>query len=159
MYSPLHRKRICQPSVNKQRFTFNIACDIFQRSLVTPEEDTSVGASLDTDFQRWRHANTPQLSPSIFEEEKSLVKEPVTMTLALDEFLNTWPNMVIPGFGFDVTMADLFCIRGSAWLNDNVIRAFSVFLRTYENNTTVMIPPPMKQPLETPIKNKPLLEE
>ncbi|EGZ10292.1 hypothetical protein PHYSODRAFT_523025 [Phytophthora sojae] len=52
-----------------------------------------------------------------------------------------WPYTPLHGFGFDLTYADLFCFRDSAWLNDNALRAFTVFLSTYKNNVTVMVPP------------------
>ncbi|ETN20605.1 hypothetical protein PPTG_03579 [Phytophthora nicotianae INRA-310] len=78
-------------------------------------------------------------------EVKTLVDEKVAVSVAFDNFLKSWPYLVIPGFGFDITYADLFCIRGSTWLNDATMRAFCVFLKTYKNNATVMIPPVKKQ--------------
>ncbi|EGZ14667.1 hypothetical protein PHYSODRAFT_507652 [Phytophthora sojae] len=51
------------------------------------------------------------------------------------------PYTPLHGFGFDLTYADLFCFRDSAWLNDNALRAFTVFLSTYKNNVTAMVPP------------------
>ncbi|EGZ28077.1 hypothetical protein PHYSODRAFT_468126 [Phytophthora sojae] len=57
------------------------------------------------------------------------------------KILECWPYTPLHGFGFDLTYADLFCFRDSAWLNDNALRAFTVFLSTYKNNVTVMVPP------------------
>ncbi|KAE9036605.1 hypothetical protein PR001_g8743 [Phytophthora rubi] len=92
-------------------------------------------------------------------EVKSLVEEPVAVGLALNEFLNAWPYKVIPGFGFDIAMADLFCIRGSTWLNDDAMRAFSVFLKSYKNNATVMIPPVKKPSRKNSTQSNVLLQE
>ncbi|KAE9033946.1 hypothetical protein PR002_g8397 [Phytophthora rubi] len=92
-------------------------------------------------------------------EVKSLVEEPVAVGLALNEFLNAWPYKVIPGFGFDIAMAALFCIRGSTWLNDDAMRAFSVFLKSYKNNATVMIPPVKKPSRKNSTQSNVLLQE
>ncbi|ETP05459.1 hypothetical protein F441_17928, partial [Phytophthora nicotianae CJ01A1] len=92
-------------------------------------------------------------------EVKTLVDEKVAVSVAFDNFLKTWPYLVIPGFGFDITYADLFCIRGSTWLNDATIRAFCVFLKTYKNNATVMIPPVKKQTVKKPTKKESVLAE
>ncbi|KAF1778174.1 hypothetical protein GQ600_23967 [Phytophthora cactorum] len=40
-------------------------------------------------------------------------------------------------FGFDLTYSDLFCFRDSAWLNDDAMHGFAVFLARYKNNVTV----------------------
>ncbi|KAG6960232.1 hypothetical protein JG688_00009691 [Phytophthora aleatoria] len=88
-----------------------------------------------------------------------LVDDPVAPSVACDNILNTCPDRVLPGFEFDVTMSDLYCLRGSTWLNDDVMRAVSVFLRRYSNNATVMIPPPKEQPRKTSAKTDPLLSE
>ncbi|KAF1778172.1 hypothetical protein GQ600_23965 [Phytophthora cactorum] len=42
-------------------------------------------------------------------------------------------------FGFDLTYSDLFCFRDSAWLNDDAMHGFAVFLARYKNNVTVVI--------------------
>ncbi|KAG3083926.1 hypothetical protein PI124_g18469 [Phytophthora idaei] len=39
------------------------------------------------------------------------------------------------------------------------MRVFSVFLKSYNNNATVLIPPLKKQPRKTPPKKDPLLPE
>ncbi|KUF99155.1 hypothetical protein AM588_10008345 [Phytophthora nicotianae] len=39
-------------------------------------------------------------------EVKTLVDEKVAVSVAFDNFLKTWPYLVIPGFGFDITYAD-----------------------------------------------------
>ncbi|KAG2790529.1 hypothetical protein Pcac1_g746 [Phytophthora cactorum] len=88
-----------------------------------------------------------------------LVDDSVAPSVACDNILNTCPDRVLPGFEFDVTMSDLYCLRGSTWLNDDVMRAVSVFLRRYSNNATVMIPPPKEQPRKTSAKTDPLLSE
>ncbi|ETN13438.1 hypothetical protein PPTG_08268 [Phytophthora nicotianae INRA-310] len=92
-------------------------------------------------------------------EVKSLVNEPVDVSVAFDDLLKTWPYLPIPGFGFDVAEADLFCVRGNTWLNDATMRAFCVFLDTYKNNTTVTIPPVKKQALKKPVKAEPILAD
>ncbi|ETI53140.1 hypothetical protein F443_03869 [Phytophthora nicotianae P1569] len=93
------------------------------------------------------------------EAMKSLVNEPVAVSVAFDDLLKTWPYLPIPGFGFDVAEADLFCVRGDTWLNDATMRAFCVFLDTYKNNTTVTIPPVKKQALKKPVKAEPILAD
>ncbi|KUF91035.1 hypothetical protein AM588_10006197 [Phytophthora nicotianae] len=92
-------------------------------------------------------------------EVKSLVNKPVDVSVAFDDLLKTWPYLPIPGFGFDVAEADLFCVRGNTWLNDATMRAFCVFLDTYKNNTTVTIPPVKKQALKKPVKAEPILAD
>eukprot|EP00644_Phytophthora_capsici_P006110 jgi/Phyca11/129895/e_gw1.89.78.1 len=51
-----------------------------------------------------------------------------------------WPYTQLRGFGFDLAYSDLFCFRASAWLNDNAIRAFAVYLRRYKNNGAIALP-------------------
>ncbi|ETM45946.1 hypothetical protein L914_09104, partial [Phytophthora nicotianae] len=92
-------------------------------------------------------------------EVRSLVDEPVAVSVVIDDFMKTRPNLVIPGFGFDITIADLFCIRGLPWLNDATMGAFCVFLITYKNNSTVTIPPAKKTPPKKPAKAEPVLVE
>ncbi|KAG1692168.1 hypothetical protein DVH05_025814 [Phytophthora capsici] len=62
--------------------------------------------------------------------------------VALLQLLECWPYASIKGFGFDLTYADLFCLRDSEWLNDNAMRAVAVSLALYKNNQSVMPPPP-----------------
>ncbi|ETL45945.1 hypothetical protein L916_04076 [Phytophthora nicotianae] len=94
-----------------------------------------------------------------YTREQSLVNEPVDVSVAFDDLLKTWPYLPIPGFGFDVAEADLFCVRGNTWLNDATMRAFCVFLDTYKNNTTVTIPPVKKQALKKPVKAEPIIAD
>eukprot|EP00644_Phytophthora_capsici_P008005 jgi/Phyca11/125335/e_gw1.58.155.1 len=65
---------------------------------------------------------------------KEVADERPPVIIAFDEVLNTWPFKTLPGFGFDLMMSDTYCIRGSMWLNDDAIRAFTVFLQRYKNN-------------------------
>jgi hypothetical protein len=78
--------------------------------------------------------------------------------MTMTDFLQTWPYLFIPGFSFDLTRSDLNCFRESTWFNGNAIRAFMV-LKTYKNNTTVMMAPPKKQPLKKPTNKEPLVAE
>ncbi|EGZ20618.1 hypothetical protein PHYSODRAFT_491223, partial [Phytophthora sojae] len=75
------------------------------------------------------------------QDVKGIVADSAPPGLLLGKVLECWPYTLLHGFGFDVTYADLFCFRDSAWLNDNALRAFTVFLSTYKNNMTVMVPP------------------
>jgi Ulp1 family protease len=89
---------------------------------------------------------------------QNVVDEHAAVGMTMNDFLQTWPYLVIPGFGFDLARSDLYCFREST-LNDNAINAFMVFLKTYKNNTTVMMPPPKKQPLKKSTKKEPLVTE
>ncbi|EEY62807.1 uncharacterized protein PITG_15230 [Phytophthora infestans T30-4] len=53
----------------------------------------------------------------------------------------SWPYAAVNGFGFDLTYSDLFRFRDYSWLNDNALRAFTVYLARYKNNITMMLPP------------------
>ncbi|KAG7386736.1 hypothetical protein PHYPSEUDO_015332 [Phytophthora pseudosyringae] len=55
---------------------------------------------------------------------KPVVDDSIPPGLAFSNILESWPD--------------------AAWLNDNAMRAFAVFLGRYKNNVTVMIPPPTK---------------
>lgn len=92
-------------------------------------------------------------------EVKALVDETVAVGVAFDDMLKTWPYLAIPGLGFDLTIADLFCLQGSTWLNDATMRAFCVFLKTFNNNVTVTIPPVKKQTFKKPLKEEAVLAD
>ncbi|KAG6963189.1 hypothetical protein JG688_00008262 [Phytophthora aleatoria] len=92
-------------------------------------------------------------------EVKRLVNEPGPVAGAFDKILNAWPDKTISGFGFDITMSDIFCMRGSTWLNDDAMCASSVLLQHYKNNSTVTMPPLKQQSRKTPAKLEPLLPE
>ncbi|KAF1779240.1 Zinc finger, SWIM-type [Phytophthora cactorum] len=78
-------------------------------------------------------------------EVKRLVNEPGPVAGAFDKILNAWPDKTISSFGFDITMSDIFCMRGSTWLNDDAMCASSVLLQHYNNNSTVTMPPLKQQ--------------
>ncbi|KAI9992618.1 hypothetical protein PInf_018061 [Phytophthora infestans] len=56
-------------------------------------------------------------------------------------------------------MADIYCVRGSMWLNDGAMHAFSVFLQRYKSNATVTMPPLKKLPRKKPANVEPVLPE
>ncbi|KAF1785727.1 hypothetical protein GQ600_18928 [Phytophthora cactorum] len=43
-----------------------------------------------------------------------------------------WPYTPLNGFGFDLIYSDLVCFRDSAWLNDDAMHGFAVFLARYK---------------------------
>ncbi|KAG2908080.1 hypothetical protein PC114_g10594 [Phytophthora cactorum] len=92
-------------------------------------------------------------------EVKRLVNEPGPVAGAFDKILNAWPDKTISSFGFDITMSDIFCMRGSTWLNDDAMCASSVLLQHYNNNSTVTMPPLKQQSRKIPAKLQPLLPE
>ncbi|KAI9995369.1 hypothetical protein PInf_012426 [Phytophthora infestans] len=72
---------------------------------------------------------------------KAAVDDPAPAQTAAVNLLESWPYAAVNGFGFDLTYSDLFRFRDSSWLNDNALRAFTVYLAKYKNNITVMLPP------------------
>ncbi|ETP50486.1 hypothetical protein F442_04228 [Phytophthora nicotianae P10297] len=71
---------------------------------------------------------------------KTGIADPVPARIVFLQLLEAWPYTQLRGFGFDLAYSDLYCFRGSAWLNDNAMRAFAVYLRRYKNNGAIALP-------------------
>ncbi|KAG3005877.1 hypothetical protein PC120_g17703 [Phytophthora cactorum] len=68
--------------------------------------------------------------------------DPVPASIVLGKIIECWPYTPLNGFGFDLIYSDLVCFRDSAWLNDDAMHGFAVFLARYKYNVTVVISPP-----------------
>ncbi|KAG7375718.1 hypothetical protein PHYPSEUDO_015460 [Phytophthora pseudosyringae] len=80
--------------------------------------------------------------------DRPAVDDTVPSTIVFGKLLESWPYTRLRGSDFDLTYADLFSFRGSAWLNDDAMRAFTVYLTRCKNNVTIFLPPCKKGKVE-----------